>query len=150
MRVFLVDDDPITISLIAFILSEEGIETQYALSAKADNFYENLVEFNPDVIILDIYLREEQGFQIASKIKSLPSLKHTSIVAISGSSLLKDKMKAFSSGFIEYLEKPFSKNELVKVIKRHGHFHEVLSLCDKILKRQELNNDFFTIIDKKA
>jgi DNA-binding response OmpR family regulator len=143
MKAFLVDDDPITLTLVAFMLNEEGIETRYSLSPVPDNFYRELEDFCPDVIVLDIYLKGEDGFNLAKNIRKHTCLKEVPIVAISGSTLIRDKIEAFSSGFIEYLPKPFTKNEIVNAVKRYGYSSEIVKLCNKINNRELLNHELY-------
>lgn len=149
MKVFIIDDDPITLTLLVFMLTEEGIDARYALSPLVEGFYEEVIAFNPDVIVLDIYLKDEDGFQVATSLRSKEELNYTPIIAISGSHTLKDKMQAYSSGFIDYLEKPFTKDEILNAVRSYGHAHEILRLCDKILDKRGTDDDLYSKFNKK-
>lgn len=149
MKVFIIDDDPITLTLLAFMLTEEGIDAKYALSPLVEDFYKEVIEFNPDVIVLDIYLKDEDGFKVATELRSKKELHYTPIVAISGSHTLKDKMQAYSSGFIDYLEKPFTKEEILNAVRSYGYTHEILRLCNKILDKTGADNDLHSKFNKK-
>lgn len=149
MKVFIIDDDPITLTLLAFMFTEEGIEARYALSPLIDGFYQEIIKFNPDVIVLDIYLKDEDGFQIATELRSKKELHYTPIIAISGSHTIKDKMQAYSSGFIDYLEKPFTKDEILNAVRSYGYAHEILRLCNKILDKKGVDDDLYSKFDKK-
>lgn len=149
MKVFIVDDDPITLTLLAFMLNEEGIETKYALSPLAKNFYKTIVDFKPDVIVLDIYLADEDGFSVANELRKHKELHYTPIVAISGSHSLGDKLQAYSSGFIDYLEKPFTKDEIISAVRSYGYTHEILRLCNKILNQESVDDYLSDKFNKK-
>lgn len=136
MKAFIVDDDPITLTLVAFMLSEEGVETRYALSSDSRDFYQELEDFKPNVVVLDLYLEGESGFNVAKRIRSIPKLEDVAIVAMSGSGSSKDKMKAFTEGFMEYVQKPFTKDEIVDTVRKYGFSSEILNLCKKIRERE--------------
>lgn len=149
MKAFIIDDDPITLTLIAFMLNEEGIETKYALSPLIQDFYKEVVAFNPDVVVLDIYLKDEDGFKVASELRKHEELHYTPIVAISGSHNLGDKLQAYASGFIDYLEKPFTKDEILSAVRSYGYTHEILRLCNKILNQESVDDYLNTKSDKE-
>lgn len=148
MKAFIVDDDPIVLTLVAFMLHEEGVDTRYALSPLPDNFYDILEDFQPDVLILDLYLKGEDGFSIAREVRRRPSLVDIPILAMSSSTVVEDKLRAFSTGFIEYLNKPFSRKEIVAAVKRYGYSSEILRLCDKIKNREVLDRELYFKFDK--
>lgn len=149
MRAFIVDDDPITLTLVSYMLIDEGIDTRYALSPLTESFYEDLKKFKPDVIVLDLYLNNEDGVQIAHNIREIKELNSIPILAISGSHLIEDKLNAFVNGFSDYLEKPFTKKELCTFVKRYGSIHSILRLCDKITKFDGVYNAFTIKPDKE-
>ena len=74
MKAFIVDDDPIILVMIAFMLHEGGVDTRYCVAPIQDSFYEELVSFQPDIIILDLYLKEQSGIDIAKNIRKIESL----------------------------------------------------------------------------
>lgn len=143
MRVFISDDDSILLSITAHILSRKGLVVQYAQPPYKDSFFEDLDKFNPDVILLDIYLGDEiRAEDLAKEIRMNTHLKDTPIIAMSSSELLEDKMKIFSSGFVDYLNKPFTKEKLFETVSRHGRFNEMICLCRDVLKRnKEVRDD---------
>lgn len=147
MKAFIVDDDPITLTLVAFMLNESGVETYYSLSPIEESFYKDIIEFKPDVIILDVYLKGESGFDIARKLRAMPDLDYTPIVAISGSHHLSDRVEAYTTGFIEYVEKPFTKDEILNVVKKYGHSSEILKLCKRIENRETLDHELYHKFD---
>ena len=149
MKAFIVDDDPITLTLVAFMLNEEGVETQYCLSPVQDNLCRNIEEFHPDVIILDIYLENESGFEVAKNIRQSVKLKDTPIVAISGSHSVEDKLQAFITGFIDYIPKPFTKDEILQTVRKYGYSSEILRLCERIHQREELDRELYFKFDKE-
>lgn len=149
MKAFIIDDDPILLAMIGFMLNSSGVETQYCLSPVPDNITDILLEYQPDVIVLDLYLKKESGFKIANDIRNTEGLKTIPIVAMSSSNELKDRVTAFTSGFLEYINKPFSKEDIISVVKRCGYSCEIIKLCNRIQKREESDRELYSKFNKK-
>lgn len=149
MKAFIIDDDPILLAMIGFMLNSSGVETQYCLSPVPDNLADILLEYQPDVIVLDLYLKKESGFKIANDIRNNEGLKNIPIVAMSSSNELKDRVTAFTSGFLEYINKPFSKEDIISVVKRCGYSCEIIKLCNRIQKREESDRELYSKFNKK-
>lgn len=149
MKAFVIDDDPVLLALLGYMLNESGIDTQYCISPLPDNFIDILLQFKPDVILIDIYLKNEKGYTLANKIRSFPELKDIPLVAMSGSDLLKDKLLAFSSGFVDYINKPFTKEEVISIVKRYGYSSEIIKLCNRIKQREVRDCELYSKFDKK-
>jgi len=72
-----------------------------------------------NLILLDISLSDESGFNTARKIKSNERLKDIPIIFITGSNDLEDKRTGFSLGCVDYIAKPFDNAEVILRIKLH-------------------------------
>lgn len=143
MKAFIVDDDPIVLVMIAHMLYEEGVDTKYCTAPVDSSFYEEIEHFKPDIIILDLYLKNQSGIEIAKKLRCIESLKDTAIIAVSSSRDVEDKLSAFTSGFMDYINKPFTKKEFISKVMKYKHSSNIIRLCDKINKRQELDNELY-------
>lgn len=149
MKAFVIDDDPILLAMLGFMLTDSGIEARYCLSPVPDSIISDLIIFQPDVIVLDLYLKNESGFDVARKIRSKDELQHIPILAMSSSKELQDRVSAFTSGFLEYINKPFSKEDIISAVKRNGYSNEIIKLCNRIQKREEDDRDLYTRIFEK-
>ncbi|MEZ2226213.1 diguanylate cyclase domain-containing protein [Microcoleus sp.] len=67
----------------------------------------------PDVIILDIKMPQMDGYEVCKAIKSDDNLRHIPVIFISALDDVFDKVKAFESGGIDYITKPFHIEEVV-------------------------------------
>ena len=149
MKAFVIDDDPILLAMLGFMLTDSGIEARYYLSPVPDSKISDLIIFQPDVIVLDLYLKNESGFDVARKIRSKDELQHIPILAMSSSKELQDRVSAFTSGFLEYINKPFSKEDIISAVKRNGYSNEIIKLCNRIQKREKSDRDLYTGIFEK-
>ena len=67
-KILIIDSDEISITLLLGILGKEGYDLSVVLDA--DEFFEALEEEIPDIILMEIMLKEKSGIEICKKIKS--------------------------------------------------------------------------------
>lgn len=80
----------------------------------------------PDVVILDVMMPRQNGFQVCRRIKADPRLADVSVIFLTAKGQREDRYWGRDCGADEYLTKPFSAAELERVI-------------EKLLSRRELN-----------
>jgi len=112
-KIVLVDDSKDLLEVLKFFLEEKGYEVK-----TATNEYELqsiIKSFSPDLIILDIYLRGEDGREICKELRRNQETQYLCIIIFSASanSLLNYK----EYGADGYIEKPFGLNEIVDKIE---------------------------------
>ncbi len=73
----------------------------------------------PDVILMDLSLPEIDGWEATARIKALPPLARTPIIALSAHAGREDRERARVAGCVDYLTKPIERNELVQTLRRH-------------------------------
>lgn len=111
-----VDDERDTCQLLAQILTHYGANVKTVLSAS-----EAMVEFlkkQPDILISDIGMPEEDGYTLIQKIRALPdeNIKKMPVIALTAFARPQDRMKALAAGFQTHVSKPVEPNELATVI----------------------------------
>jgi CheY-like chemotaxis protein len=103
-RVLVVDDNEDAATTLAMILSIDGHEVQTVFSAR--DALASVREFVPDVVLLDIGLPELDGYEVARRIRSDPSVGSVKLVALTGYGQAEDKQRARAAGFDDHLVKP--------------------------------------------
>ncbi len=107
-KIIFIEDEEMLSLVIKDSLNAKGFEVMvlnYTI-----NYYQKILEFKPDLLLLDIMLPEVNGFQIAENvIKQLPQLP---IVFLSAKTSQVDILKAFNIGAKDYIKKPFTMDEL--------------------------------------
>lgn len=82
-KIYIVDDDRGVVEAISIVLEKEG----YAFKAQYNdkNVVENVKEYSPDAIILDVIFPEDEGagFKIARKLKNEPATQKIPIMMLS-------------------------------------------------------------------
>lgn len=113
-RIFLLDDDELIITMLDRALKKEGFETQ--LQTTGQNIIENIEEWHPDLVMLDIHLGEDKdGLDILHDIKQ--NEIDTQVVMLTGDDTAESAIKAMKIGAADYLTKPFNVDEVIMVIK---------------------------------
>jgi len=74
-------------------------------------------ELKPNLIILDIMLDDQSGYELCSQIKSIEELKNTPIIFISSKTGANSRITGYKLGAVHYLEKPFETEELRAIIQ---------------------------------
>lgn len=112
MRVLIVDDDPPSLKMTAFLLSEEGYEV-----ITADNGLDalRLVEqAMPDLAILDVMMPGLDGLQVTQRIRKNMNLP---IIILSAKGETADRVSGLDVGADDYLAKPFEPAELLARVR---------------------------------
>ncbi|BAY11419.1 response regulator [Calothrix sp. NIES-2098] len=115
LQVLFVDDEADTRELIAAVLMQHGVEvTTVATVAEA---LQELERSRPDVIISDIRMPDEDGYDLIRKIKALEAEKGWQIPAAALTAYLaEDRAKAINAGFQSHLHKLAAPTELIAMI----------------------------------
>ncbi|MCB9721373.1 MAG: EAL domain-containing protein [Candidatus Omnitrophica bacterium] len=123
-RILLVDDDRAVSQMLTMLLETRGYEVLNAFSGaealeKADE--------STDLILLDLILPDEEGFDVCRKLKEQPKTADVPIIILSARVLSGDIVEGLYLGADDYLTKPFEYEELVArmeaVMRRGSLFH---------------------------
>lgn len=74
---------------------------------------------SPDLILMDIQLPGIDGYEATRRIRSIPALEGTPIIAVTSYALSGDDKKAFAAGCDDYVTKPFSPRILLKKVQTY-------------------------------
>ena len=115
-KILIVDDEHDIRSLIGDILEDEGFAVH--LAANADECLNFLNTEEPDLIILDIWLKDSRmdGIDILKIVKRDNS--DVPVVIISGHGNIEIAVAAIKQGAYDFIEKPFNINQLMVVVGR--------------------------------
>ncbi|MGZ3832520.1 MAG: response regulator, partial [Mucilaginibacter sp.] len=96
------------------ILTDEGYHTI------AFNHYEsvtNLMDFAPEIILLDIRLSDGYGHLLCEELKSNPKTAQIPVILISAADNLAKIANDYNAD--DFLSKPFSVNDLIQIVKKY-------------------------------
>lgn len=105
MKVLIIDDDQFIRSVFTSQFTQENI---FAITAvDGEEGFTKAVAEEPDVVILDLILPKQDGFELLEKLRKHPALRGTKRVVFSGLGQEHDKQEALTAGADAY----FSKDE---------------------------------------
>ncbi len=113
MNITIVEDDPVIREKLSSLLKENGYET--TLVNDFQNVISKLLEINTDLILLDINLPYEDGFNICKKIKEKLQIP---IIFVTSRDTTEDEIKSIQVGGVDFITKPYNKIILLEKIKR--------------------------------
>ncbi len=115
-RILIVDDDRTVRMYLTKILKGVLIETETA----ADGFIagKKIVQFRPDLVILDLSMPYMDGFEVCKTLKADHDTSEIKIIVLTGHATEENRKRAISAGADAFLKKPSSKNELLSCIEK--------------------------------
>ena len=78
-----------------------------------------ILKIKPDLILLDIGMPNLDGYQLCSLLRNHALFKLTPIVIVTGKEGFIDRAKARLVGATDYITKPFTQSELLKIAFRY-------------------------------
>jgi CheY-like chemotaxis protein len=114
VRILIVDDNRDSADSLATLLQFEGHHVQAVYSAKEG--LDQAAIFEPEVLLLDIGLPEMNGYEVARRLRGIPALKKSRLIAISGYGQPEDRMRTQAAGFDDHLVKPITLAHLTQTL----------------------------------
>ncbi len=114
-KVLLVEDSPSELELMSHYLQDSGYEIIKATGAK--EALEIAINEQPNAIVTDIVMPGMSGFELCRSLKRNPATVNISIIISSSKNQAIDKLWGIKQGADAYLTKPYSREQLLNVIK---------------------------------
>ncbi len=114
-RVLVVDDDESQARFASSILEKAGMEVRYVTVPY--EALELLDRFQPDLILMDLYMPELNGAELTSLIRENEAFLGTPIVFLSGEQDEERQFEALQMGADDFLEKPIKPKHLIAAVK---------------------------------
>ncbi len=115
-KILIVDDDESVRNYLKKILGGLLIDTDFAV----DGFDagKKIIQYQPELIILDLFMPDMDGFEVCKNIKEDPSTKKIKILIMSGQETKENEEKAMLLGADAFLKKPSSKNIILECVEK--------------------------------
>ena len=124
-KIMTVDDVMTNTLLVKFLFAKEGYEVCTADSGKM--CIELVPKENPDIILLDVMMKDMSGFDAAIILKKNPETWNIPIVFLTALQTPADLVVGFKAGASDFLTKPFNKEELILRVKKVLKVNEVIT-----------------------
>lgn len=130
--ILVVDDTPDNLRLLSAMLAKHGFEVRKAINGKGA--IASAQADAPDLILLDIKMPEMEGYEVCQHLKADLRTQAVPVIFISALDDVMDKVKAFASGGVDYITKPFQEAE---VMARIEHQLNLQQLQQQLMKQNE-------------
>ena len=102
----MVDDNVDAVQTLAMLLQIDGFRVTVNVDRLAASEKVKEDKENPEIFIFDIGLPDMDGTELAQKLRDLPHLQSTKIIALTGYGQANDKARSLAAGFDYHLVKP--------------------------------------------
>ena len=131
-EILVVDDQPESLALLERILSGQGFTVRVAPTAALG--FQSILLQPPTLILMDVYLPDQTGFEFCERLQADPSTSHIPIIFLSAHDEIHAKAEGFKSGGVDFISKPFERVELLARIQNQLRIQE---LWHRLQKRNE-------------
>ena len=117
MTILVADDESESRQLLVDILKAEGYEVRPADDGQLA--LASIMAQPPDLILLDIRMPDMDGFEVCRRLKSRAATEEIPVIFISASGELEEKVEGLRLGAVDYVTKPFQREELLARVRTH-------------------------------
>lgn len=114
-RIVIIEDEKDIVELVRYNFRKEGIEV--ASFGRGREGLEHLRRSPADLVLLDILLPDEDGFEICKRLRADARLKSLPVIFLTAKGEEVDRVLGLEIGADDYVVKPFSPRELVARVK---------------------------------
>lgn len=115
--ILIVDDTEANIKLLSHVLRDVGFSPIVAFNGS--DALELIKSRKPDLVLLDIMMPDMTGYEVCKKVNEDDELKSIPIIFLSALSETSNKVEGFEAGGVDYVTKPYQKDEVLARIRTH-------------------------------
>mgnify|MGYP001662217303 CR=1 FL=1 len=113
--IYILEDDASIRKLVVYTLNSQGMEAEGF--ERPSSFWRALEERQPDLVLLDIMLPEEDGLQVLKRLRADSNTRRLPVLMLTAKSTEYDKVLGLDQGADDYIAKPFGMMELMARIR---------------------------------
>ncbi|MCD7708726.1 MAG: response regulator transcription factor [Clostridiales bacterium] len=113
--IYIVEDDESIREIEEIALKNSNYDV--CAFGRAGDFYKKVGDIMPDLVLLDVMLPDESGYDIVKKLRRDPATKHLPVIMVTAKAEEMDMIKGLDDGADDYIKKPFSVMELITRVK---------------------------------
>jgi len=114
-RVLIVEDEPNIVLFLEILLHRAGYET--VSTGDGEAALEVIRRTRPDVVLLDIMLPKQNGYEVCRSVKSEPALSSIPIIMLTAKGQEVEILKGLELGASAYIAKPFGNAEVLEAVR---------------------------------
>lgn len=141
VRILVVDDNRQNLKVVSNFLKEKNYKLALAIDAKSA--MDILANNKIDLILLDIMMPDVDGFAMCEMLKEKEKMKDIPVIFLTAKTETKDIIKGFQLGGVDYITKPFNKEELYARVNNQIQLKLVRDLLKKRTEESLNSRDKF-------
>lgn len=118
LRILVVDDNRDAATALSILLKLWGHDVR--ISLRGTDAFLAAPLFCPDIVLLDIEMPGMHGGKAAELLRQMPELERTSIIAVSGTDPLDNRLVRYRTLFDDYVMKPYNLQRLERLLANHA------------------------------
>jgi two-component system sensor histidine kinase/response regulator len=146
--IVIVDDNPVNLNVLAKMVRSSSFAVELVDSGAKS--IEIIKKMKPDLVLLDIMMPEMDGIEVCQRLKKSPETKDIPVIFISALTETQSKLKGFHAGGVDYITKPFQKEEVLARIQAHLKLkwaqEELIRKNELLRQANNTKNKLFSII----
>ena len=115
--VLVVDDQQANVRMVGALLARSGCQVLTALGGQEG--LEQARAHRPDVVLLDMRMPGMDGFEVMAQLRAQPETRDLPVIFLTADDDRENLVRAFSSGAVDYVTKPFVAEELLARVRTH-------------------------------
>jgi response regulator RpfG family c-di-GMP phosphodiesterase len=129
-----VDDTPASLRLLTDILAGEGYLVRSAINGELA--LHAAIAQPPKLVLLDVNMPGMDGFEVCRLLKRTPELRDIPVIFVSALSDMPDKLKGFEIGGVDYVTKPFQREELLARVHTHLQLYDLTYHLEEMVEER--------------
>jgi twitching motility two-component system response regulator PilH len=117
-KILLVDDSKTELHVLSELLSKKGYQVRTA--ENGEEAMRRLQEEKPDLILMDVVMPGQNGFQLTRAITRDPVFANVPVIICTSKNQETDRVWGMRQGARDYVVKPVNPEELLSKIKAFG------------------------------
>ncbi|MBS3769456.1 MAG: response regulator, partial [Bacteroidales bacterium] len=147
-KILLIDDSVQNLKLLGNMLREK--DYQIALARDGKEGLQLAKKIYPDLILLDIMMPDLDGYEVCKQLKEDEQTKDIPVIFLTAKTSNEDLVKGFQLGGVDYITKPFNREELFMRIKTHLDLKKahdkISSQAETLRELNETKDKMFSVI----
>lgn len=115
--VLVIDDSLVNLAFLGDILEKNHFDIVLANSGERGLAIAK--QAHPDIVLLDVVMPGWDGYETCERIKHDPELEKIPVLFLSALGTTENKVRALQAGGVDYISKPFQKEELLARVRTH-------------------------------
>lgn len=136
-HILAVDDTPASLRLLTDILKTEGYEVRSAISGELALHAASI--HAPELILLDISMPLMDGFEVCRRLKQNELTRDVPVIFVSAMTDTQEKLKGFELGAVDYVTKPFHREELLARVHTHLELNRLRHRLEEMVEERTLS-----------